>query len=128
MLAFGLQASAQKIPVVFGSENTAKDCKVDVKTCSFENLPRIETLPDPFLFANGQRSSDYKDWEKHRAEIIHYLQKYEIGEKPAVDKSQVWAALDGDVLKINVTVGDEIFCMKAKIEYPEGDGPFDGCV
>lgn len=128
MLSMSLQMSAQKIPAVFGSENTAKDCKVEVKPCAFENLPRIETLPDPFLFANGQRSSDYKDWEKHRAEIIHYLQKYEIGEKPAVDKSQVWAGMDGDVLKINVTVGDEIFCMKAKIEYPEGDGPFPAVI
>lgn len=128
MLAIGLQASAQKIPTVFGSENTAKDCKVDVKPCSFENLPRIATLPDPFLFANGQRSADYKDWEKHRAEIIHYLQKYEIGEKPQASKEQVWAAIEDNVLKVNVSVGDEILCMRAKIEYPEGDGPFPAVI
>lgn len=128
MLAIGLQASAQKIPAVFGSENTGKDCKVDIQPCAFKDLPRIETLPDPFLFANGQRSTDYKDWERHRAEIIHYLQKYEIGEKPTVSKEQVWAGLDGNTLKINVTVGDEIFCMRAKIDYPEGDGPFPAVI
>jgi len=128
-LLSALPACAQKnIPTVFSNENNSINCPVNVKTCAFENLPRIETLPDPFMFANGQRSTDYKDWEKHRAEIIHYLQKYEIGEKPTVKKEQIWASIDNDVLKINVHVGDEILCMRAKIEYPEGDGPFPAVI
>ncbi|MCQ2242731.1 MAG: hypothetical protein MJZ32_00570 [Bacteroidaceae bacterium] len=117
-----------QIPLVFSKENTADKHVVNIPEKSFAELPRLETLPDPFLFADGSRGSQYKDWEKHRAEIIHYLQKYEIGEKPVVSKDQVWAQIKNDTLKINVSVGDEILCMRAKIDYPEGDGPFPAVI
>ncbi len=133
LLALSLFASSaaiaqNNIPLVFQKENTAEKITANIPEKSFADLPRIETLPDPFLFADGSRSSLYKDWEKHRAEIIHYLQKYEIGEKPAVSKDQVWAQIKNDTLKINVRVGDEILCMRAKIDYPEGDGPFPAVI
>ena len=100
-LAVSSAAVAQKnIPLVLQKENTADKYSVNIPEKSFAELPRLETLPDPFLFADGSRSTQYKDWEKHRAEIIHYLQKYEIGEKPTVSKNQVWAQIKNDTLKI----------------------------
>ncbi|MCF0209350.1 MAG: glycoside hydrolase, partial [Bacteroidaceae bacterium] len=95
---------------------------------SFESLPRIETLPDPFLFANDKRSTKYKDWEKHRAEIIHYLQKYEIGEKPTVSREQIKAHMNGDTLIVDITVGSETLTLRAAIDYPSGEGPFPAVI
>ncbi|MCF0202879.1 MAG: hypothetical protein HUK08_05890 [Bacteroidaceae bacterium] len=86
---------------------------------AFAQTP-LQTLPDPFLFANGTRSTAPDDWQEHRAEIIRNLQKYEIGSLPAVSKDQIKARLQGDTLIVaDITVGQETLTLTAKIEYPQ---------
>lgn len=124
-----LSASAQKkLPTVFKKENTAEKIRVNIPKKTAAELPVIAALPDPFLFADGSYSNKYKDWEKHRAEILHYLQMYEIGKKPVVKKEQVKAHMDKDTIVVDVTVGSETLTIKSLIEYPEGNGPFPAVI
>lgn len=126
---FCLTANAQKkIPAVYSKENTAAKIKVNIPKKTASELPVTAYLPDPFRFADGKYSNKFKDWEKHRAEIMHLLQMYEIGEKPVVKKEQVKAHMDKDTLVVDVTVGNETLTLKSLIEYPEGDGPFPAVI
>ena len=70
---------ACRIPLVFSKENTAKGYpRIEMK--AFEDLPSQPGLPDPFAWADGSgRSTDFKDWERHRSEIMQMLYHYEIG-------------------------------------------------
>lgn len=122
-------ASAQKnIPLVYDCENSAASYKVPQEP-SFEKLPSIETLPDPFAWANGNgRSTKFKDWEKHRAEIMQRIQYYEIGKKPVVKKEQIKAELKNDTLIVDITENGETLRLKSFIKYPKGEGPFPAII
>ena len=56
----------------------------------FAALPRLNSLPDPFTFRDGQRKvKTAQDWNDRRAEIIQLYEKYDIGTippKPKLDK------------------------------------------
>ena len=69
-------------------ENTGANIKVP-ELPTMDNATAIAPFPDPFGWVNDplgkNRSTDFKDWEHHRAEIIAMIEHYEIGEKPAVD-------------------------------------------
>ena len=48
-----------------------------------DQLPSIEPLPDPFIWANGSgRSTNFTDWSRRRSEIKAQIENYEIGPKP----------------------------------------------
>lgn len=120
--------AAQQLPLVFRKENTASKYP-SIPMEAFSSLPSIATLPDPFLWADGRgRSTNYKDWERHRSEIIQRLYHYEIGAKPQVKKSQIKAKLDKDTLYVTVTIGREQLTLTAHITYPEGPGPFPAII
>lgn len=88
-------------------------------------LPIQRALPDPLLMNNGKhRATKFKHWEKRRQEIGQMIQYYEIGPKPMVAPDQIRARMDGDTLRVVVTVGDERLELSSVITYPEGDGPF----
>ena len=116
------------IPLVYDKENTA-DCYPQIKMKAFEELPSVPELPDPFAWADGSgRSTDFKDWERHRSEIMQMLYHYEIGEKPVVKKEQMKAEIVGDTLYVDITVGSETLRLTAGIKYPEGEGPFPAII
>ena len=72
----GILSAFGSIPTVYDRENTA-DTYPHLKFKEFEELPEIPTLPDPFTFADGSRSTDFSDWERHRSEILQMLWHYD---------------------------------------------------
>ncbi len=70
---------AQTMPLVYDVENTGADYpKPPIP--SFNQLPTIQALPDPFEWADGRgRISNFSDWRYRRAEIRAQIQNYEIG-------------------------------------------------
>ena len=82
-------------------------------------------LPDPLLMNDGiHRATTLDQWAQRRAEIGEMIQHYEIGTIPAVDKKDIQARMDGDTLRVTVTVGTEQLELSSLISYPEGEGPF----
>ncbi len=118
----------QEIPLVYDVENTGAAYELPVLP-SFDELPVVEPLTDPLLWSDGSgRVKNFKDWKRRRAEIIRELEHYEVGEKPVVPKECVDAIMDGDTLKVKVTVNGEVLTIKAPISYPEGEGPFPAII
>ena len=118
----------QEIPLVYDVENTGADFALPVLP-SFDELPVVEPLTDPLLWSDGSgRVKNFKDWKRRRAKIIRELEHYEVGEKPVVPKECVDAIMDGDTLKVKVTVNGEVLTIKAPISYPEGEGPFPAII
>lgn len=111
------------IPNVYDRENTA-DYYPKLSFKEFEDLPEIPTLPDPFTFADGSRSTDFADWERHRSEILQMLWHYELGQKPTVSKDCIDAVLDNDTLRVTVHENGKTLTLNSHIVYPEGVGPF----
>lgn len=111
------------IPKVYDRENTSSIVLSD-SLPMFDVLPEIATLPDPFLFMNGERSDRFSDWERHRSELLQQLWHYETGIKPSTSKENVTATFANDTLTVVVREGNESLTLHSKIVYPEGDGPF----
>ena len=136
------------IPKFYDKENTSEGYPVP-EMKSFDELPSIETLPDPFTFDDGKKVRNFSQWEKRRAELIAQLQHYEIGVKPATPKDCISAELchgepsiphfdspfpmpampvAKDTMKVSVTVGGNTLVIACPIVYPEGDGPFPAII
>lgn len=110
-----------EIPLVYETENPA--AVFEIPDWNPEGLEEpVSMLPDPLVFADGSRVKSFRDWPARRAEIATQLQFYELGVKPAPPKVQ--ARMDGDTLKVDVTVGGETLSLSSVIHYPEGEGPF----
>lgn len=119
----GIASAIADIPVVFDRENTAD--KYPAIACkNFDNLPEIQTLPDPFVFTDGSRSADYKGWERHRSEILQQLWHYELGQKPTVCRDSIDAVFANDTLTVTVHENGKTLTLQSHVVYPEGDGPF----
>lgn len=104
---------------------TAIPCTHAQKMPTFEELPVQHELPNPLLMADGKHyAKKLKQWGKRRKEIAQMIQHYEIGEIPAVDKKNIQARMDGDTLKVKVTVNGQSIELSSKITYPKGKGPF----
>ena len=80
-----LRAAAQEntsnsasTPLVYSVENSGANYAAPVFP-SFEQLPIVRPLPDPFRFANGSRDTSFTSWERRRNEIKAAIEKYEIG-------------------------------------------------
>lgn len=137
------------IPKVYDKENTSEGYAVP-EMLSFEELPSLETLPDPLTFADGSKVKRFAQWEKRRAEIIAQLQHYEIGVKPQTPRECVSAELRHgepqipefadspfpmpkmpvakDTMIVSVTVDGNTMQIHCPIIYPEGDGPFPAII
>lgn len=124
MTTFGQTA----IPLVYDKECANDNFRVP-EMPAIDKLPEITTLPDPFAWADGSgRSTDFKDWERHRFEIAHQLQHYELGMKPVVSKDSIEATLINDTLRVVVHENGETLLLTAPIKYPEGNGPFPAII
>lgn len=81
-------------------------------------------LPDPFRFLDGSRSTQLKDWEKRRHEIISQLEKYEIGKVPSMEGMKLDAKLEDRQLTVTVTAPNgQSIDLKATIQYPGDPAP-----
>lgn len=124
MTTFGQTA----IPLVYDKECANDNFRVP-EMPTIDKLPEITTLPDPFAWADGSgRSTDFKDWERHRFEIARQLQHYELGMKPVVSKDSIEATLINDTLRVVVHENGETLLLTAPIKYPEGNGPFPAII
>lgn len=124
MTTFGQTA----IPLVYDKECANDNFRVS-EMPAIDKLPEITTLLDPFAWADGSgRSTDFKDWERHRFEIARQLQHYELGMKPVVSKDSIEATLINDTLRVVVHENGETLLLTAPIKYPEGNGPFPAII
>lgn len=79
--ALGAFAQENSTPLVYSVENTGASLAAPVFP-SFEQLPIIRPLPDPFRSFDGTRDTSFAKWEQRRNEIKASIEKYEIGPKP----------------------------------------------
>ncbi len=98
----------------------------------------IQPLPDPFYWAadplnmGGTASTNFSDWERHRAEYQAEIETYEIGIKPAVDPSMIFASISGSgttrtltVVVTNVVSGtNRTLTLSSAIALPSASGTF----
>lgn len=124
MMVFGQTA----IPLVYDKGYTNDNFQLP-GILPIDKLPEIATLPDPFAWADGSgRSTDFKDWKRHRFEIAHQLQHYELGMKPVTPRDSIEAILNNDTLRVIVHENGEVLLLTAPIKYPEGNGPFPAII
>ena len=120
--------SNQPIPLVYDVENTSAGFP-SIELPTLDESVEIQTLPDPFAWADGSgRSTKFKDWKRRRSEIIQQMQHYELGPKPVVSKDSIEAWMDCDTLVVVVHEKGETLTLRAAIKYPEGDGPFPAII
>ncbi len=118
----------QPIPLVYNVENTS-DGFPAIELPTLEQAVEIQTLPDPFAWADGSgRSTKFKDWKRRRSEIIQQMQHYELGPKPMVSKDSLEAWMDSDTLVVIVHEKGQTLTLRASIKYPEGEGPFPAII
>ncbi len=121
-----MPVTSQEIPLVYDVENSVPPFEVCLP--SFEDLPVIETLPDPFAWSDGSgRSTRFEDWGRRRMEIGAEIQHYEIGRKPERPDS-ITADYRNDTLKVHITVNGETLTLTSPVILPEGEGPFPAVI
>lgn len=125
-------------PLVYSVENTgAKHAAPTFPT--FDQLPIIHPLPDPFRFANGKRDTSLASWERRRNEIKAAIEKYEIGPKPDCSDCSITAsyvppspeAQDAKgVLTVVVTRKGKSLTLTSGVYVPhdQGSGPFPALI
>ena len=124
VLLSSLSMTAQDLPLVYETENTGANANPSLP--AMEQCRRTDPLPDPLEWSDGNsRINSFADWTLRRGEIAKEIQHYEIGTKPVVDPSAVKARMDGDTLKVDVTVNGQTLQLKALISYPSvGEAPY----
>ncbi len=112
------------IPLVYEVENTGAD--VSPVLPKKDEARKVDPLPDPLEWSDGSgRVTEFSDWAQRRGEIAKEIQHYEIGEKPVVDPSSVVATMEGNTLKVAVTVNGQTLNLSATISYPStGEAPY----
>ena len=112
------------IPLVYDVENTGAAASPVLP--SRDEARKIDPLPDPLEWSDGSgRVTDFSDWAQRRGEIAKEIQHYEIGTKPVVDPSAVKATMDGNTLRVDVTVNGQTLQLSATISYPNnGEAPY----
>jgi len=121
-----MPVTSQEIPLVYDVENSVPPFEVCLP--SFEDLPVIETLPDPFAWSDGSgRSTRFEDWGRRRMEIGAEIQHYEIGKKPERPDS-ITADYRNDTLSVQITVNGEMLTLTSPVILPEGEGPFPAVI
>jgi hypothetical protein len=128
-------------PLVYDVENTGAHYPAPTFP-SFDQLPIIRPLPDPFQFFNTARHDDDRDtrfrsWERRRNEIKAAIEQYEIGPKPdcsdcTITANYVPAATEGakGVLTVVVTRNGKSLTLTSGVYIPTGmgDGPFPALI
>lgn len=121
-------------PLVYGVENTGAHFRAP-NFPSFERLPIVRPLPDPFQFVNGFRDTRFSSWERRRNEIKAAIEKYEIGPKPDCSDCTITASYAPPtsttagakgVLTVVVTRNGKSLTLTSGVFIPQGmgNGPF----
>src|SRR5688572_18510653 len=129
----------RKPPLVYDVENSGAHFTPPVFP-SFEQLPIIRPLTDPFVFRrNGRHEPDrdtrFSSWERRRNEIKAAVEKYEIGPKPDCSDCTITAnyvppaaGVEGarGTLTVVVTRNDKSLTLTSNVYVPTGlgEGPF----
>jgi hypothetical protein len=129
------RGSAQELPLVYDVENTGANFSKPIFP-SFEQLPIIRPLPDPFRFFDGSRDSSFASWERRRNEIKAAIEKYEIGPKPDCSDCTITAsyvpatAPTKGVLKVVITRNGKSLTLTSGVYIPSGmgSGPFPALI
>ncbi len=140
VIGMPFSSPAQTPPLVYDVENTGTNFPAPPLP-TLGNLPRIDPLPDPFAWANdprnigGTRSTNFTDWSHHRAEIKAQIENYEIGYKPPVDLTNIFASYSGSATSgtltvvITNTVGtNRTLTLTCQMTIPSGAGPFPAII
>ena len=124
------------VPLVYGLENTGESYATPV-FASFDQLPIIRPLPDPFRFADGTRDTSFANWERRRNEIRASIEKYEIGTKPDCSDCTITATYTPAVppssrgsLTVLVTRNGKSMTLTSNVTIPQtmGSGPFPALI
>jgi hypothetical protein len=137
------QARDHAPPLVYDVENTGAQYAAPVFP-SFDQLPIVRPLPDPFLFfsrsARGpERNTKFANWERRRNEIKAAVEKYEIGPKPDCADCTITAnyvppaagvAGAKGTLTVIVTRNGKSLTLTSGVYVPTGmgDGPFPALI
>ncbi|WP_324671578.1 T9SS type A sorting domain-containing protein [Hymenobacter sp. GOD-10R] len=120
---------AQAPPLVYTVENTGGSCAAPPLP-SFDQLPAIQPLTDPFMWSDGRgRSTQFSDWECRRNEIKAEIENYEIGRRPTRPETITASYAPGTgtangTLTVNVTVNGKTLTLTSQVSLPTGPGPF----
>lgn len=128
-------------PLVYDVENTGARYAPPTFP-SFDQLPIIRPLPDPFMFSSKGRHDDRRDtrfasWERRRNEIKAAIEEYEIGRKPdcsdcTITANYVPPAAEGakGVLTVVVTRNGKSLTLTSGVYIPTGmgEGPFPALI
>ncbi|MEO9593154.1 hypothetical protein [Rhodopirellula bahusiensis] len=118
---------SQDVPLVYEVEHTGADYPPPILP-SIDDLPVIQSLPDPFAWSDGSgRSTELTDWSRRRSEIKAEIEHYEIGEKPARPEN-ISANFRDNTLTVTIEVNGQSLKLTANVWLPEGDGPFPAVI
>jgi autotransporter-associated beta strand protein len=131
------------LPLFYDFENTGTGYPAPpLPALGSTNATYTLPLPDPFYWAadplnmGGTGSTNFSDWEHHRAEIIAQLENYEIGYKPPVDPSMETVTISGTgtsrtltVIVTNVVSGTpRTITLSFAITLPSSSGTFPAII
>ena len=127
--AGALSVAASSAASSAGSAEAAAPEPPEPSWAGVADLPPIEELPDPFLFAGGGRVADRADWSRRRDELRRALAHYEYGELPERPNRVEVTASVGDSprvrqLKVAVSAGGRQVAFPLTVRLPPGKGPF----
>ncbi|MCA9263865.1 MAG: hypothetical protein KDA60_08435 [Planctomycetales bacterium] len=118
---------AEQPPLVYDVEHTGANLDKPLLP-TFDQLPMIRPLPDPFGWSDGSgRSTKFTDWIRRRTEIKAEIEHYGIGTKPTRPE-KISASYSAGVLTVNVTVNGETLQLTSRISLPQGEGPFPAVI
>ncbi|MCQ2229884.1 MAG: hypothetical protein MJZ13_09100 [Bacteroidales bacterium] len=120
-----INAVAQDIPAVYEVENTGAHFSSPAMP-NIDGLRYCQELTDPLEWSDGSgRIASFDEWAKRRNEIANEIMHYEIGTKPAVNRENIKARMDGDTLYVDITIGSNTLTLRTEIEYPvTGEAPY----
>lgn len=123
-------------PLVYPVENTGAHFPAP-HFPSFDKLPIIRPLPDPFESVGNGRDTWFTSWERRRNEIKAAIEKYEIGPKPDCSDCTITASYTPPAsgsstgsLTVNVTRNGKMLTLTSGIFIPQGmgNGPFPALI
>jgi hypothetical protein len=118
---------AQEMPNVYDVENRCESCPGPYLP-SFDELPVVENLPDPFEWSHGEsRLYNLHEWQFRRSEIEAEIEHYEIGEKP-VRPDSIEASYSAGVLTVNITKNGNTLTLTSAVNLPDSGGPFPAVI
>ena len=82
LLLCAVTALAQEPPLVYTQENTGAGLYPAPVFPAFSRLPIVRQLPDPFVFADGERDTKWSAQEHHRQDYLAALAQFLQGPKP----------------------------------------------